>query len=91
MGWLGAQQCHEAEGKVLEILSNWGRVYTVEADIIVKKRPEKRLNIFYFRSSGFWSKFAQMRIASDHFILANLVMTSSFVATFDQKPGQSPS
>ena len=49
------------KGKLLETLPNWGRAYTVEADITVTKNPSwlsaKRINIFSF-SNSFCSNFS---------------------------------
>ena len=50
------QQQHDnvnvTRGKSLDKLSNWGSVYSVEADITVTKRPRNKINIFYFRPSS---------------------------------------
>ena len=51
------------KGKLLETIPKWGKVYTVEADITVTKRPsnlsgtQNNISIFNFRPSGFWSNF----------------------------------
>ena len=62
--FMSYQQLEVRRGKPLDKLSNWGSVYSVEADITVTKRPTKeqnRINVFYFRPSSY-SKYGDSLI-----------------------------